>query len=293
MTTSPFLTSSPILLRRWLGTGLQNLRRAADVGQDTAAARLDVRRQTIGHYESGRNLPSVGDLEALLTLYESAGQLEHFRALRDGARRGENWWQKVASIPPWFDHYLGLESGADTVDIFGPMYIPGLLQTQGYAKAVVSAEPSHDADRVRELVSLRTQRRHILDRAEHPARLRAVLDESALYRLQGDNTVMREQLDALLADLKHPQITLRILPLSAGAFRGQVDHPFLLLGFPDEMVGDHGVAYVEVLSDARYYEEIGEIEQFTEAMEDLLGAAANLKDSTKLIEQAKEAWQWQ
>lgn len=291
MTTSPFLTSSPILLRRSLGIGLQNLRRAAGfTRQDEPAKRLDVRRQTIGHYESGRNLPSVGDLEALLSLYNATDQLPHFRALRDGARRGENWWQTIASLPSWFDHYLGLESGAQQVDAFAPMYLPGLLQTSGYAEAIVSAEPDHDADRVRELVSLRTQRRHILDRPEQPATLRVVLDESVLYRRQGSPAVMREQLDALLADLHHPQITLRILPLHAGGFRGQVDHPFMLLGFPQDMVGDNGVAYVEVLNEARYYEELGEVEQFTEAMEDLLAAAANLKDSTQLIEKAKEAW---
>lgn len=290
MTTSPFLTSSPILLRRWVATGLQNLRYAANVGQDVAAKRLDVRRQTIGHYESGRNLPGVGDLEALLSLYGATDQLEHFRALRNGARRGDNWWQAIATLPGWFDHYLGLESGANSIEAFAPMYLPGLLQTPAYAEAVVSAEPSHDAARVRELVSLRTQRRHILDRAEHPASLLAVLDESVLYRRQGSDDVMREQLDALLADLDHPQITLRILPLGAGSFRGQIDHPFLLLGFPKEMVGDHGVAYVEILNEARYYEEIGEIEQFNQAIEDLQGAAANLKDSTAIIKHAKEAW---
>ena len=156
MTTSPFLTSSPILLRRSLGIGLANLRQRAGLHQREAAERLSVQRATIGHYESGRNLPSVGDLEALLRLYGAEDQIEHFRALRDGARRGENWWQKIAQIPSWFDHYLGLESGALVIDNFDTMYVPGLLQTERYAEAMFRADQTYSDDRVQQLVKLRT-----------------------------------------------------------------------------------------------------------------------------------------
>lgn len=286
MTTSPFLASSPILLRRWIGVGLFNLRQQAGIGQAEAAARLDVRRQTIGHYESGRNLPSVGDLEALLVLYGATSEIEHYRALRDGARRGENWWQKVSQIPSWFDHYLGLESGAVRIDSFDPMYLPGLLQTEGYAEAVFRADSAYEESSLRQLVDLRLRRRHVLERDFRPAQLRVVLDESTLYRRQGSADVMQGQLLSLLQDIDHPQITLRVLPLDVGPFEGQLDYPFKLLTFPEEMVGDHGVVYVELLGDARYYEEAGEIELYEQAMERLLSSVASLEDSRELIKRA-------
>lgn len=286
MTTSPLMTASPILLRRWLGIGLSTLRDQAGIGQAEAATRLDVRRQTIGHYESGRNLPGVGDIEALLSLYDAYEQIERFRALREGARRGENWWQRIAAVSTWFDHYLGLESGVLEIDEFDPMYIPGVLQTEGYAEAIYRADPCYPSDQVANLVQLRTRRRHILNRAEHPAALRAVLDESVLYRRQGDRDVMAEQLRSLLRDLEHPRITLRILPLDVGAFAGQHDYPFKVLSFPSDLVGDHGVVYVELLGDAKYYEEPGEIDLYSQAMTDLMAAAASLQDSKGLIERA-------
>ncbi|GAB3548972.1 transcriptional regulator with XRE-family HTH domain [Actinopolyspora lacussalsi] len=286
MTTSPFLNSSPILLRRWLGMGLFNLRQHAGVGQDEAAARLDVRRQTIGHYESGRNLPSVGDLEALLDMYGASDETEHYRALRDGARRGENWWQKVSQIPSWFDHYLGLESGAVRIDAFAPTFLPGLLQTKSYAQAMFSADSAYAENSTRQLISLRLGRRHIFERESRPAHLRVVVDESVLYRRQGSAEVMREQLSSLLSDMEHPQIALRILPLDVGAFEGQLDYPFKLLSFPEEMVGDHGVVFVELLGDARYYEEEGEIELYEQAMERLFDVSGSLSDSRELIQRA-------
>ncbi|WP_438388456.1 helix-turn-helix domain-containing protein [Actinopolyspora saharensis] len=286
MTTSPFLNSSPILLRRWLGMGLFNLRQQAGVGQGEAAARLDVRRQTIGHYESGRNLPSVGDLEALLDMYGASEEIEHYRALRDGARRGENWWQKVSQIPSWFDHYLGLESGAVRVDAFAPMFLPGLLQTENYARAIFSADSTYAENSTKQLVNLRLRRRHIFEREFRPAHLRVVVDESVLYRRQGSAEVMHEQLLSLLDDMEHPQIELRVLPLSVGAFEGQLDYPFKVLSFPEEMIGDHGVVFVELLGDARYYEEEGEIELYEQAMERLSAVSASLSDSRKLVQRA-------
>ncbi|GAA4859624.1 helix-turn-helix domain-containing protein [Saccharopolyspora rosea] len=290
MTTSPFLTSSPILLRRSLGIGLANLRQRAGLHQREAAERLSVQRATIGHYESGRNLPSVGDLEALLRLYGAEDQIEHFRALRDGARRGENWWQKIAQIPSWFDHYLGLESGAASIDSFDTMYLPGLLQTEAYAEAMFHAHQRFQDDQIHQLVRVRRQRRHILDREERPAQLRVVLDESVLYRRQGDRDVMQAQLRALLDDIEHERITLRILPLDVGSFSGQHDHPFKLLTFPENMIGDQPVVYVELLGEPKYYEEAGEIELYQQAMADLLNAAADLRDSRTLVERAaKEA----
>ncbi|SDQ86228.1 helix-turn-helix domain-containing protein [Actinopolyspora saharensis] len=286
MTTSPFLNSSPILLRRWLGMGLFNLRQQAGVGQGEAAARLDVRRQTIGHYESGRNLPSVGDLEALLDMYGASEEIEHYRALRDGARRGENWWQKVSQIPSWFDHYLGLESGAVRVDAFAPMFLPGLLQTENYARAIFSADSTYAENSTKQLVNLRLRRRHIFEREFRPAHLRVIVDESVLYRRQGSAEVMHEQLLSLLDDMEHPQIELRVLPLSVGAFEGQLDYPFKVLSFPEEMIGDHGVVFVELLGDARYYEEEGEIELYEQAMERLSAVSASLSDSRKLVQRA-------
>ena len=281
-----FLNASPILLRRWLGISLNNLRRNARVAQATAADRLDVRRQTIGHYESGRNLPSVGDLEALLDLYQARDQVDFHRALRDGARRGDNWWHKIATnIPSWFNDYLALESGAETVDAFATTLVPGLQQTEEYATAVIHADADYTADERERMVQLRGSRRHILN-GEPPVRLRSVVDESVLYRKQGDDTVMREQLRSLLDDLDHPQIELRVLPLDVGAFSGMLDYPFQLLTFPQEMVGDHGVAYIELLGDARYYEEAGEVERYQQAITDLLEKAADLEGSRTLIERA-------
>ncbi|MFC7344523.1 helix-turn-helix domain-containing protein [Saccharopolyspora griseoalba] len=276
MTASALLDASPITYRRWLGNGLAYERSHACLNQRDAAQRLDVQRATIGHYETGRNLPSVGDLEALLTLYGAAGRIEHYRALREGARRGENWWRRIADVSPWFDHYLGLESGAVAIGSFDPMYLPGLLQTQRYAKAMFRADPDITDERAHELARVRTERRQILERADRPARLRAIVDESVLYRDPdpGDRALMREQLESLLADTEDPNIELSILPLRGGAFAGMIDHPFKVLDFPPEMVGDHGVVYIELHGSAQYLEEEGSLELYEQGLRDLGNAAA-------------------
>ncbi|WP_173529394.1 helix-turn-helix domain-containing protein [Nonomuraea antri] len=123
----------------------------------------------------------------------------------------------VRTLHPW----LGLEAAASELLAWEPTLVPGLLQTEGYARAVLRGRPGVSADQVEEAVATRMARQEIFDRDEPPA-LRAVIDESMLFRPIGDETTTRDQLAHLAKMARHPAVTLRVLPFSARVTAGMM-----------------------------------------------------------------------
>ncbi|MGH3977950.1 MAG: helix-turn-helix domain-containing protein, partial [Pseudonocardiaceae bacterium] len=123
------VASSPTLLKRWIAAELRRLREAAGWTRQQAAQRLDKTLQQIGHIETVRNLPSTGDLEALLTSYGAADRIELFRSIARQARKGKDWWIGFEdAMPRDFDLYLGLEASAMQIHSYAAVVVPGLLQ---------------------------------------------------------------------------------------------------------------------------------------------------------------------
>lgn len=284
--------SSPHRLKRWIALNLRQLRKDVGLGRPEVAKRLGVSRTAVGHLESARNLPSHATLEILLNYYGVPERLADFAALVDAARKGKNWWNHLAgAVPPWFDEYLGFETGAAELRVFETYVMPGLFQTEDYARAVVRADRSLSENEINQRVQLRIERQDILDRADSgnadddAVRLWVVLDESVLYRRRGSLEVMAEQLAHLVKVAEWPRITVQVLPLDAGEHEAQ-QGSFQVITFPAEFVGDPGVAYLDELPEGHYHEDPGDVAKYERAFTSLQVMAAPPEDSRKLIQKA-------
>ena len=174
----------------------------------------------ISRLELGRVSIKTRDLADLLTLYGVTGEQERADVLtlaREAAKPG--WWHQYGELlPGWFEFYIGLEAAASRIRCYEVQFVPGLLQTRDYARAVIeTGNPGASADEIDRRVSLRMKRQQLLD-PQGGVKLWAVVDEAALRRRIGRPGVMEAQLDQLIELSAHPAVTLHVVPLSAGYY---------------------------------------------------------------------------
>jgi transcriptional regulator with XRE-family HTH domain len=278
-------SSSPTALKRWIAYELRRLREASGRTRQEAAARLGRTVAQIGHLETGRNLPSAGDVEVLLSWYGHPERTEFFRDLLKRAKKGRDWWIGLAdAVPDYFALFLGLEASATQVQSYDGLVVPGILQTAAYAKAIIRAgersQPDHEIAR---RVELRMARQQLIERADNPLQVWSVLDEAVLHRQVGGAEVMREQLERLVKLAERPNIDLQVLPVTAGAHAG-TEGSFTLLTFPSELHSDPGVVYVETRVRGVYYEDPAEIQLYRQALTRLQVQALNPDESPAIIQ---------
>ncbi|MDQ3403989.1 MAG: helix-turn-helix domain-containing protein [Actinomycetota bacterium] len=279
-------SGSPALFRRTISLSLRRWRLEAGLTQSDAAYRLARTDGHISNIESDRT-PSAADMEILLTLYGKDDHIPFMRALLDGAKSKKGWWNALSGdVPSWFNLFLGLEDGAGEVASFDSVVVPGLLQTDPYAEAVIRGNPDLSDEQVRQLVNVRMGRQQILEREENPIHVSAVIDESVLYRQRGTTQVMEAQLNYLLEMSKRPRIDIQILPYTAGSTPAQDGSTFTVLTFPPEMVDDPGLVYVELLTGGKYFEKPAEVSEYRRALTRLRALAANPQASRGIIRQA-------
>jgi hypothetical protein len=256
----------PTALRMMLGSHLRQLREHAGVSRSDAGWAIRSSESKISRLELGRVGFKVRDVEDLLSLYGVTDARERERLVqlaREANDRG--WWHRYGDVTPdWFDAYLGLESAAELIRTYEIQFVPGLLQTADYARAVARLAPGHARadDELERIVALRTQRQRVLDR-EPPLKLWAVIEESVLRRPIGGRAVLRGQLEALRDAVTRPNITLQIVPLESAG------HPaaggaFSLLRFPQRDLPD--VVYLEHLTSALYLDKRDDVETYTQAL---------------------------
>ncbi|MFC8708616.1 MULTISPECIES: helix-turn-helix domain-containing protein [unclassified Streptomyces] len=279
----------PSLNRRRLRIELRKARENAGLTQRDATKALEWSLSKLIRIEAGTVSLGVTDLRALLQLYEvtDAGLVAE---LEDAARgsKGQSWWAQYSDVvSPQYALYLGYEGSADTIRMYNPTILPGLVQTEDYATALLSALGPESL--LRQQVDLRLSRQErFFDGSDGP-RIDIVLDEAAVRRQVGGPAVMRRQIDHLLSLTEHPRTNLRVLPFSAGA-HFSVATPFILLSFRD----DDDLLYVEgpggglssrddLALMARYqecFEEISAIAYEGDRMTDLLGAVRESLDNS-------------
>lgn len=278
-------SQSPTALKRWIAFELRRLRDDAGVSRAAAAERIGKAESQIGHMETGRNLPTVGDAEHLLTLYGHPERVEVFRDLIKRAKKGRDWWVGwTDAMPEWLALYLGLESSAARMDTWDALNVPGILQTRGYAEAIISGgDPTIGAKEVSRRVGLRMERQTVLDRTDAPLQVWCVIAEHALRAPVGGPAVLAEQLDHLLMLTERPTIDVQVLPTAIGAHTG-LEGTFALLTYPTELGEDLGTAYVETRIRAIYYESPEEIRVYREALTRLQVAALSPADSRTVID---------
>lgn len=258
----------PTVLRMLLGAHLRRLREAQRVTREDAGWEIRSSESKISRMELGRVSFKERDVADLLTLYGVDDGEERDRLLtlaRDANNPG--WWHRFGDVlPSWFQSYLGLEAAASLIRTYEVQFIPGLLQSRDYARAVVllghGKAPEEEVER---RVNLRLARQELWNRS-NPPQLWAVIDEAALRRPMGGPEVMRGQLTALIEATERPQVRLQIIPFHAGG-HAAAGGAFTMLRFPDQDLPD--VVYVEQLTSALYLDKRDDVDHYAAAMETL------------------------
>jgi transcriptional regulator with XRE-family HTH domain len=272
---------SPTVRRRRLALELRRLREAARLTCEEVAERLECSASKISRVETGRVSVSPRDVRDMLEIYgipedqrESLVQLA-----RDSRQKG--WWHAYSdTIQPQFATYLGLESAASEIRIYEVSLIPGLLQTEDYARTVISAGMMNSAhEEIERRVELLMARQPALTRSD-PPKLWAVLDEAALRRRVGGAGLMRLQLDYLLGVASLPNVAVQVIPFGGGAHPA-MGRPFVVLVFPER--ADPDVVYLEDLTSALYLEDVDEVDRYNVFFNHLRATALSFDDSSALI----------
>ncbi|MEU4401941.1 helix-turn-helix domain-containing protein [Micromonospora orduensis] len=261
-------TTGPTVLRMLLGAQLRRLRESSGVTREGAGWEIRSSESKISRMELGRVGFKERDVADLLTLYGVTDEGERealLKLARDANSPG--WWHRYGDVlPSWFQSYLGLEAAAALIRSYEVQFVPGLLQTREYARAVVllghGTAGSAEIDR---RVSLRMQRQQLLHR-DRPPQLWAVVDEAALRRPIGGAEVMRGQLTALIEATKSPHIRLQVIPFAAGG-HAAAGGAFTILRFGDQELPD--IVYIEQLTSAIYLDKRDDLEYYAVAMERL------------------------
>ncbi|MEU3188882.1 helix-turn-helix transcriptional regulator [Streptomyces sp. NPDC006923] len=275
--------SAPTIGQLVLSRQLRALREKAGLSREDAGRLLRVTAATVRRMEMAEVGLKVPYIQILLPAYGVPDEeIAVFLRLADEANE-PGWWQRFHDIlPEWFSGYVSLEEAAKTIRSYEPHFVPGLLQTEDYAREVLTAGAvgkTTDPGRVDRHVALRTARQTLLTRPDAPT-FWAVLDETVLRRPVGSPSVMRAQIDKLLEMAERPNVTLQIAELSAGHHPGTYS-PFVLFRFDVPEVPD--MVYIEYLTGALYLDRDAEVSGHKEAMDRMVAHAESASRSKQLL----------
>ncbi|HVV21027.1 MAG TPA: helix-turn-helix transcriptional regulator [Pseudonocardiaceae bacterium] len=248
-----------------LGSQLRRLRESRGISLEAAGAAIRGSHAKISRLELGRVGSKQRDLLDLLTLYGVQDQDERaaFLALAQQANT-PGWWHQYSDVlPTWFETYLGLEQAAALIRGYEPQFVPGLLQTAEYARAVIRlAHTGEPDDDVESRVALRMDRQRILTAADAPA-VWLVVDAAALRRPYGGRAVLRGQIEHLLRVGELPTVTIQVVPYEAGG-HAAAGGGFAILRFAAPELPD--IVYLEQLTSALYLDKQSDVDQYSSVM---------------------------
>lgn len=272
---------APTVLRMVLGKRLQDLRERAGLSFEQAGQALDVTHATVRRMEKAEVGLKIPYVEKLLITYgiTAPEEIGGFLALAREANR-PGWWHSFRDVlPDWFSAFVSLEGEASVIRAYEPHYVPGLLQTPAYARAVLRAGMPHiSTEEIERLVALRVERQALVRRAEAPL-LWVVMDETVLRRPIGGRQVMREQIDTLAEATELFNVRLQVIPFASGPHPAMYG-PFHIFRFQLQEIPD--IAYAESLVGGVYFDERDDVSTFLEALDRMCAQAAPAQ-STKAI----------
>ncbi len=287
----PARPKSPSAQRRLIALTLKELREKSGKDMKDAASVLDRTISWVGRAERAEMTPSTGDLKVLLDYYgidPNGTQAQAILGVARLARQRGGWWHSYTDIMPKdFGNFVGLETAASSLREYEPQLIPGLLQTQDYARAVLLAgNRTPKTTDLEEKLAIRVQRQHLLD-VDDPPEVRVVIDEGAMHREIGGPKVLREQLEHLMTVAERPSVTIQVLPYGSGAHPG-LDGPFTIIDFPPPPAGypdtiQPRLIYIESMMNAWYLEKPEEIIAYGSAWDALCCLAHTPADSVALL----------
>ncbi len=280
--------SSPTVKRRRLAAELRSYRDRAGLTIEEVAQRLEWSTAKISRIENARVSVLPRDVKFLLGVYgvqESGEEWEALLALTRESRQ-KGWWHAYGdAIPEGFETYVGLEADATTLRTYESEYVPGLLQTEDYARAVMRATMLTAGDEeIERHVAVRMVRQERLTGPSAPE-IWAVVSEAVIRRVVSGEPVMRAQLSRLVEASRQPNITLQVLPFSVGAHAG-MDGAFMILGFPAPT--DPDVTYVHYYTGTLYLEKPEDLARYTLMFDHLRAAALPVGQSRNLIARARD-----
>jgi transcriptional regulator with XRE-family HTH domain len=276
---APLTTGAPTVLRIMLGTQLRRLRESRGISAQDAARAIRGSESKISRIELGRNAVREVDIADLLNLYGITDFAEREQLLTLASQANQQgWWHRYQDVlPAWFQSYIGLEESAESIRSFDAQFVPGLLQTEDYAAAVIQLGAYSRAETHR-LVYLRKERQRRF--ASGGLRLRAIIDEVALCRPVGSRALRRAQLEHLLEISNRPGLTIQVCPFLTGASYA-APGSFSILQFATDDLPD--VVYVEQLTSALYLDKRVDVDRYTEAMDQIAGTSTTAQQTTDLI----------
>ncbi|SCE86060.1 Helix-turn-helix domain-containing protein [Micromonospora carbonacea] len=279
--------TGPTVLRMLLGAQLRRLREASGVTREGAGWEIRSSESKISRMELGRVGFKERDVADLLSLYGVTDATERealLKLARDANSPG--WWHRYGDVlPSWFQSYLGLEAAAALIRSYEVQFVPGLLQTPEYARAVVLlGHRGAGTDEIDRRVSLRMQRQELL-RRPRPPQLWAVVDEAALRRPIGGPQVMHDQLTALIEATRASHVRLQIIPFDAGG-HAAAGGAFTILRFGDQDLPD--IVYIEQLTSAIYLDKREDLDYYAAAMERLCVEAEPPERTPELLTRLRD-----
>ena len=275
--------------RRTLGRYLHDLREQAGMSVLNAARALECSTQKIWRIETAQHSVKRLDVKNMCELYGVDAELTQALMALAGETKASGWWHAYGDvIPESFDLFFGLEEAASELRWYETGVVPGLCQSEGYARCLIRKGYSQgDVHEIERRVDLRKSRGRVLRRPAGAPDARFVLGEGILRRPVGGSEIMAEQLDHLIEVAELPTTRLRIAPFAAGLHHGVISGPFVTMRFPKKgVIAEPPTVYVESLMGALYLEREQEVEQYDAAFQDIWNASADEADSVKMIKQA-------
>jgi transcriptional regulator with XRE-family HTH domain len=275
------MATGPTVRQRELGMRLRETRLAQGLTVEDVADKLLCSPTKISRMETGARRQSLRDVRDLCQLYgldpeASAELMELTRQARE-----PGWWTKFDAVKVYYP-FIGLEQDATAITAFGMYFIPALLQTRDYARALVRGiVPKIHATVLEERVEVRMRRQELLAAPSSP-RYRALLDEAVLRRQVGGPTVMKDQLESVARLAEEGRVNIQVIPFGVGAYAA-ADSNFDYLEFGGSALPD--IVVVEGLTQQTYLERPAEIARYSESLEYLRDTALSPRDSVKMIQQ--------
>ncbi len=266
--------------RRQLGRRLRDARIAARLSLVAAAAAVQRADSTLSRIEGGQVRTRGPEVRALCEVYGVGPEMTEALVALASETTSRGWWHSYGDvIPAWFSVFLGMEGAASEFRWYEPELVPGLFQTEAYARTVIAAEnPDVDGDEIDRRVGVRRGRQVVLTREAAQPTFRVVLNEAVVRRPVGGRHVMSAQCLRLAELSELPHIDLRVVPFAAGLHPGMSTGPFIILRFPangGNRLNDPPTVYVEGYSGALYLDQEHEVSRYDQAFDRIVTAAGD------------------
>lgn len=273
--------NAPTARRMVLGAQLRRLREATELSRADAGSTIRASESKMSRLEAGKVGFKERDVADLLTAYGVNDPAER-EVFLDMAKQSnqQGWWHRYNDvIPGWFNDFVGLEESAALIQSYEHQFVPGLLQTEDYARAVMThGRPEYATDEIEQRIDVRRRRQRILARPGAP-RLWVVLDESVLQRPVGGRSVLKAQISALLDATSLPHISVQVLTYERNS--NAAEGAFTLLRFAEKELPT--LVYIEHLTGALYLDRLDEVETYGRVLDTLAVDAETPEDSRHLL----------